>query len=140
VNYDTWRAWGVGKEVSRQLPDGLLSRAEAVAGSALAQGEGERVVAQGDGRRARIVGRAARGGVRIAGVDEAFAERTVSLIDLAWVIGADDDVKAQGGLLDEQRVNRLRYLEGTPKGATRWTDTGWAIAIVNSVQGLQRST
>lgn len=30
----------------------------------------------------------------------------------------------QGGLLDEERVNRLRYLEGTPKASTRWIDTG----------------
>ncbi|MDB4987662.1 MAG: ATP-dependent helicase YejH, partial [Myxococcaceae bacterium] len=136
VNYGTWRAWGAGKEVSRQVPDGLLSRADAVADSALAQGEGERVVAQADGRRARIVGRAALGGVRVTGVEGAFAERTISLIDLAWVLAAKDDVKANGGLLDEQRVNRLRYLEGTPKGATRWIDTGWAIAIVTSVLGL----
>jgi hypothetical protein len=132
VNYGTWRAWGAGKEVSRRLPEGLLTRAEALAESALAQGEGQRDVVQGDGRRARIVGRAARGGVRIAGVDEAFSERTVSLLDLAWVLAAEDDVKANGGLLDEQRVNRLRYLEGTPKGATRWIDTGWAIAITQS--------
>jgi hypothetical protein len=35
-----------------------------------------------------------------------------------------------GGILDEARVNRLRYLEGTPKASTRWIDTGWAIALV----------
>jgi len=70
--------------------------------------------------------------VRIAGVDDAFSERTVSLLDLAWVLAGEDDVRANGGLLDEQRVNRLRYLEGTPKGATRWIDTGWATAIAQS--------
>jgi hypothetical protein len=34
-----------------------------------------------------------------------------------------------GGLLDEARVNRLRYLDGTPKGSTRWIDTGWALVV-----------
>jgi hypothetical protein len=32
-------------------------------------------------------------------------------------------------VLDEARVNRLRYLDGTPKDATRWIDTGWAIRL-----------
>ncbi|WP_437311031.1 hypothetical protein WME89_20160 [Sorangium sp. So ce321] len=53
----------------------------------------------------------------------------MSLTDLAWVIVARDDVKKNGGLLDEQRVNRLRYLEGTPRAATRWIDTGWALVL-----------
>ena len=61
---------------------------------------------------------------------EAFAERTISLTDIAWAGVALDDVEAQGGLLDEARVNRLRYLEGTPKGSTRFIDTGWAIAAL----------
>ncbi|AUX42551.1 uncharacterized protein SOCE26_039840 [Sorangium cellulosum] len=42
---------------------------------------------------------------------------------------ARDEVRKNGGLLDEQRVNRLRYLEGTPRGATRWIDTGWALLL-----------
>jgi hypothetical protein len=58
-----------------------------------------------------------------------FAERTVSLVDLAWVIVAADDVAEHGGVLDEARVNRMRYLEGVPKGSTRWIDTGWAISL-----------
>ena len=41
-----------------------------------------------------------------------------------------DDVRRSGGILDEPRVNRLRYLEGTPKGSTRWIDTGWALLLV----------
>lgn len=32
-------------------------------------------------------------------------------------------------IIDEARVNRVRYLEGTPKGSTRWIDTGWAITL-----------
>ena len=52
----------------------------------------------------------------------------ISLVDLAWVVVAADDVAEHGGVVDESRVNRLRYLEGVPKGSTRWIDTGWAIA------------
>src|SRR6185436_16305903 len=69
-----------------------------------------------------------RGGLRVDGGEVGFAERTVSLVDLAWIIAADDDVRERGGLLDEARVNALRYLEGTPKASTRWIDTGWALA------------
>jgi hypothetical protein len=57
----------------------------------------------------------------------------VSLVDLAWVIHAAEDVASTGGLLDEARVNKLRYLDGTPKGSTRWIDTGWAIAAWQAV-------
>ena len=88
----------------------------------------DRWIEQAGPRRARVVGEAPRGGLRIDGGEGGFAERTVSLTDLAWVAAADDDVRAHGGLLDEERVNRLRYLDGTPKGSTRWIDTGWAIA------------
>ncbi len=45
---------------------------------------------------------------------------------------AQDDVAQRGGVLDEARVNRLRYLVGTPKESTRWIDTGWALALVTS--------
>ena len=62
--------------------------------------------------------------------EEGFAERTVSLTDIGWVLVASDDVVQEGGLLDEQRVNRLRYIDGTPKSATRWIDTGWALLLV----------
>lgn len=53
----------------------------------------------------------------------------MSLTDLAWVLVARDDVMKNGGRLDEQRVDRLRYLEGTPRAATRWIDTGWALGL-----------
>jgi hypothetical protein len=86
-----------------------------------------------DGKRCRIVGLAEGGGLRIDGGSGGFAERTVTLTDLAWVIVASDDVRKNGGRLDEQRVNRLRYLEGTPRAATRWIDTGWALALVAAV-------
>lgn len=57
---------------------------------------------------------------------------TVSLTDLAWALVAEDDVARVGGVLDEARVNRLRYLDGTPKASTRWIDTGWGIVLVKA--------
>lgn len=123
VDFATWRAWGEGRSVSRPLPAGALARAQAVADALLALPEAERVLVRGD-RRARLLGPADRGGLRLA---LGQGERTVSLTDLGWVAVAADDVAAHGGVLDEARVNRLRYLEGTPKGSTRWIDTGWAL-------------
>ena len=82
------------------------------------------------GQRGRVVGRAAQGGLRVGGGDGGFAERTVSLKDLGWALAAAEDVERKGGLLDELRVNKLRYLDGTSKGATRWIDSGWALAIL----------
>lgn len=51
-----------------------------------------------------MLGRAQRGGLRIDGGDGGFGERTLSLADIAWVAGAQDDVSAHGGLLDQQRA------------------------------------
>jgi hypothetical protein len=127
VDLTTWRTWGKGREVSRRLPDGALDNARAAAEALLAQPEAQRWIQRGD-RRARIVGAARGGGLRIDGGPDGFTERTVSLVDLAWVIHAADDAASSGGLLDEARVNKLRYLEGTPRESTRWIDTGWAIA------------
>jgi hypothetical protein len=45
-------------------------------------------------------------------------------------------VAEHGGILDDERVDRLRYLAGTPKGSTRWIDTGWALAAWNVARGL----
>ena len=67
--------------------------------------------------------------------DTTSAERTVSLVDLGWVLIARDDARRSGGILDEPRVNRLRYLEGTPKVSTRWIDTGWALLLVATADG-----
>jgi hypothetical protein len=61
------------------------------------------------------LGLAPKGGLRIDGGEGGFAEPTVSLTDVSWCLVAKDDVAANGGVLDEGRVNRLRYLEGTPK-------------------------
>jgi hypothetical protein len=48
---------------------------------------------------------------------------------------AAKSVNTEGGVLDEARVNRLRYLEGTPEDSTRWIDTGWAILLVAGTPG-----
>jgi len=124
VDYGTWKKWGTGREVSKPLPDGALSLSQAACDVLLALPEEERWIEK-RGSRARIVGAAPRGGLRIEG---SFDPRSVSLTDVGWVVAADADVAGEGGTLDEARVNKLRYLEGTPKGSTRWIDTEWALA------------
>ncbi|HWO23573.1 MAG TPA: DEAD/DEAH box helicase family protein [Kofleriaceae bacterium] len=139
VDFASWREWGEGRETSRRIPDEAMARAQAAVEAVLSRPEAERWLERGDGGRARVIGRAPRGGLRIDGGEGGFAERTVSVLDLAWVIVADGDVEEHGGLLDEERVNRLRYLEGTPKGSTWWIDTGWAIAAWKLVRGAGRA-
>jgi hypothetical protein len=39
--------------------------------------------------------------------------------------------RATAGVLDEARVNRVRYLDGTLKEATLWIDTGWVLRLVS---------
>lgn len=128
IDHATYRALGSGRGASRSLPAGIRERARALVEELLRRPGAGTFVAR-DGRRCRIVGRADGGGLRVDGGPGGFAERTVSLTDLAWVIVARNDVRRNGGLLDEQRVNRLRYLEGTPRPATRWIDTAWALAL-----------
>jgi superfamily II DNA or RNA helicase/diadenosine tetraphosphate (Ap4A) HIT family hydrolase/SOS-response transcriptional repressor LexA len=132
VDFPTWRAWGRGREASRRLPEGALDKAQLAAAELLARPEAQRWIHRGE-RRARIVGKARDGGLRIDGGPGGFAERTVSLVDLAWVIYAVEDVASTGGLMNEARVNKLRYLDATPKESTRWIDTGWAIAAWQAV-------
>jgi len=120
------------------MPQGALDRAKAVVDAVLWLHPARRCLEQADGRRARVLGGAERGGIRVDGGEGGFAERTVSLQDIAWALVADDDVRENGGILDEGRVNRMRYLEGTPKGSTRWIDTGWALAALALARGLLR--
>ena len=136
VDFATWRLWGEGRSASRLLPDGALARAQLGVDALMALEA--RWVSQGGGARARILGLADRGGLRLDGGDGGFRERTVSLTDLAWVVVADEDVRANGGVLDEERVNRARYLDGTPKGSTRWIDSAWAIAAWQRAKPLIR--
>jgi hypothetical protein len=55
----------------------------------LALPEGARWITQSGSRRARVIAAAQRGGVRVDGGEGGFAERTVSLQDLAWTVVAD---------------------------------------------------
>jgi len=128
VDIATWRAYGVGRDVSRRLPEGARARAQLIVDAIIKRPDANRWLKRGDGNQARVLGPAPQGGLRIDGGSGGFAERTVSLVDLAWVVIAADDVGTHGGIVDEARVNRFRYLEGVPRSATRWIDTGWAIA------------
>jgi superfamily II DNA or RNA helicase/diadenosine tetraphosphate (Ap4A) HIT family hydrolase/HKD family nuclease len=112
---------------SRTLPTRWALAADALVERVLA--EPSLTVTRG-GVAGTVVGRSAQGGLRVSGGPNGFAERTVSRIDLGWALAAQDDVAREGGVLDEARVNRLRYLDGTEKSATRWIDTGWALAVV----------
>lgn len=132
VDHATWRALGERRESSRRPREQDLEGARKAAEAIVERFGGGWVEA--DGKRFRVVGRSAQGGVRIDGGPDGFRERTVSLTDLGWVIAARRDVAASGGVLDEARVNRLRYLEGTPRAATRWIDTGWALRLVGLLQ------
>lgn len=129
IEHAMYRALGSRRGASRSLPAGARERAQAIVDTLVDRASS---LVDRQGKRCRIVGRAPDGGLRIDGGPGGFAERTISLTDLAWVLVARDDVHKNGGLLDEQRVNRLRYLEGTPKGSTRWIDTGWALLLVTA--------
>ena len=129
VDFDTWRALGKGRSASRRLEPEWEKLAKDLA-AALARRAGEWV--EGRGKRCRIAGASPRGGVRIDGGPDGFAERTVSVTDLAWVLKAQAEGRKSGGVLDEAAVNRVRYLDGTPKESTRWIDTGWALVLVEA--------
>ncbi len=62
VSFATWRALGAGRECSKRLPDGALDRAGHAAEAILAR-VGEGGVVERDGRHARVLGRASRGGL-----------------------------------------------------------------------------
>lgn len=133
MDFETWRLWGLGREVSRKLPAEAQERARKLAAEVLSRPEAERWLVRPQGGRARVLGPSKQGGLRIDGGEEGFKERTVSLLDLGWALLAQDHTAEQGGLLDEALVNRLRYLEGTPQASTRWIDSGWAIAACSLV-------
>jgi hypothetical protein len=131
VDYATWRALGHGRSSSRRLPEEATTRAAAWVDQLLTVSPSGRLIEQG-GKRCRILGKAPAGGLRIDGGEGGFAERTVSLMDIAWALLAQQEAHASGGMLDEALVNRLRYLEGTPKESTRWIDTGWALFLLKT--------
>ena len=132
VDFSTWRRLGQGRSASRHLPDGAEDDAKRILDALmLTPGPGAYLESPATlpGRRCRIVRRSSGGGVVIDGGPDGFKARTVSATDLAWVLLADADVLKSGGALDEPRVNRLRYLTGTPKNSTRWIDTRWALLL-----------
>lgn len=131
VDFATWRALGRDRSASRRLAAEWRERAERLVAELLVSSPAGTWLEAG-GRRARVVGRAARGGVRIDGGPGGFAERTVTLTDLAWALAARDEARLERAVCDEARVNRLRYLDGTPKGSTRWIDTGWALLLTEA--------
>ena len=127
LDFESWRAVAGARKCSRTLPAGALERARDLQARILAEAQGQWF---GDGDKPhRVVGPAARGGLRVDGGPDGFRERTVSLTDLAWVLVARDEVERVGGRLDEARVNRLRYIDGTPKESTRWYDTKLALTL-----------
>ncbi|MEZ4390219.1 MAG: DEAD/DEAH box helicase family protein [Polyangiales bacterium] len=128
VDRSTWQSLAGGRGASRTLPLEVLPRVDAWIAQ-LAESPGFGATIEVEGRTLRIVRRSDHGGLRIDGGDGGFKERTVSRADLGWTLLAADDVARLGGVLDEPRVNRLRYLDGTPKESTRWIDTGWAIRL-----------
>ncbi|SES91353.1 DEAD/DEAH box helicase family protein [Stigmatella erecta] len=135
VDFETWRTLGEGRLASRTLPDEALSVAQRIVDALLSLPGSERVLTNAAGGLAFVRGRAVRGGLSIDGGPAGFKPRTVTLTDLAWVVVAARDIEVNGGVLDEARVNRFRYLEGTARGATRWIDTGWALAAYQAVSG-----
>jgi superfamily II DNA or RNA helicase/diadenosine tetraphosphate (Ap4A) HIT family hydrolase len=128
LDFASWRALGSGRTSSRRLRTGALDRARALMDELVTR-VGSRGWLERDGRRCRLLERTVSG-LRIDGGDGGFAPRVVTENDVAWALVAAGDVAAEGGALDEARVNRLRYLEGTPKASTRWIDTGWALLVV----------
>lgn len=136
LDFPTAKALGVGRHTSRTLPKGALDRAKARIRKILERhppgAEGGSWV-EAAGRRCRILGPSPSGGLRIDGGDEGFKERTISPIDIAWCLVAQDHAEAHGAPLDEARVHRVRYAEGTPKSSTRYIDTQWALLLLLSV-------
>jgi len=131
LDYATWRALGKGRASSRRLSGEALEKARQFVDALLHTAKPGQWIER-NGKRSRLLGKAPEGGVRIDGGLGGFTERTVSLTDFAWVLVARDDAKITDGVLDEARVNHLRYLEGTPEGSKRWIDTGWAIFLVRA--------
>jgi superfamily II DNA or RNA helicase/diadenosine tetraphosphate (Ap4A) HIT family hydrolase/SOS-response transcriptional repressor LexA len=134
VDWPTWHALGTGRTASRRLPPELEAEARELVRTILEKAAPDGSLPERDGRTFRALRVAPQGGLRIDGGPNGFAERTVSVTDLGWILAARKDVALHGGILDEARVNRLRYLEGTPRAATRWIDTGNAIWLVRMAE------
>lgn len=121
-----WRAIHPAGGVSRTLPRAAEQRAKAAA-DAIAKALLGQPVSKGADGQLRVLGQTRTGSLR---VEQGKGTRSVSHSDLAWCLLAEDEVRGCGGVLDEARVNRLRYLEGTAKESTRYIDTGNALALM----------
>jgi len=128
VDYATWRALGRGRSASRRLDDHWLEAAADTVNRLLDDPGPGGWLERGQ-KSCRIVSRSSKGGLRIDGGPDGFNERTISVLDLGWVLKARDSARLVSAAVDESFVNKLRYLEGTPKGSTRWIDTGWALIL-----------
>lgn len=129
VDYTTWRALGHGRSASRRLEDRWLEAAVDTVSHLLRDPGLGSWMGRGQKRRCRIVSESSKGGLRIDGGPDGFKERTISMLDLGWVLKARDRARLVSAMVDESFVNKMRYLEGTPKGSTRWIDTGWALVL-----------
>ncbi|MCC6131320.1 MAG: hypothetical protein IT186_15490 [Acidobacteria bacterium] len=58
----------------------------------------------------------------------------MSLTNIGSVLVGIREVERHGGVLDEPGIDRLRYLEGTPKESTRWIDTRHLMFMVSRVR------
>jgi hypothetical protein len=126
-----WRALSPAGGVSRTLPSDTKLRARQLAEAAVLRLEGQALPGGPSASRV-VVGLAKGGGLRVQ--LKSGSERALSLSDLGWCLLAEDDVRLSGGVLDEVRVNRLRYLEGTERSSTRWIDTGHTLAVLAALR------
>jgi len=135
VDFTTWRELGHGRSASRRLEDRWLEAGSDLVESVLGDPGPGAWIKKGP-KKCRIVAKSSKGGLRIDGGPEGFRERTVSPLDIGWVLKARDEAARSNTIADEALVNRLRYLEGTPKGSTRWVDTGWALVLMGQNSAL----
>lgn len=133
LDWPTWKGLGSGRTASRRLTEPLQTSAAALVVRILEAADRNDRWLGPEGVALRVIGPARDGGVRIDGGPNGFAERTVSLLDLGWILAAAENAQESRQLLDETLVNRLRYIDGTPKESTRWIDTKHALDLFRAV-------
>jgi hypothetical protein len=133
LDWHSWKGLGSGRNASRRLSEPLVSAAKALVARILETSDRTGGGLEAGGQALRVIGPAREGGVRIDGGPSGFAERTVSLVDLGWVLAAAEEAGKNRLLLDEALVNRLRYIDGTPRESSRWIDTKHALDLFRAV-------
>lgn len=111
---------------SRELPEPARVLARRFV-AAVVETAAEKGLLEGS-RPLRVRGTTRSGGLRVDGGEGGLRERTISLIDLGWVLLADQAAKSD--MPTEAEVNAARYLPGTPRRSTRWVDTGIGLALL----------